>query len=157
MDPNEHPCWPGAGSVPGQSSSVHSATKQLCGILLSAGFLAAGYANPPPELAEPLRLIRAVGAEGQGNSAASAAWKTLAASEASMLLPILEAMDGSNDYALNWLRAAIESIAEREVRAGGTLPLDELGRFLLDARHHPRARRLAFELMAKVDPDTTDK
>jgi len=36
--------------------------------------------------------------------------------EAATLLPILDAMDGANDYALNWLRVAIESIAERELK-----------------------------------------
>ena len=72
-------------------------------------------------------------------------------------MPILDAMDGANDYALNWLRSAFESIAERELKAGKPIPLSELGGFLLDVRHHPRARRLAFELIGRVDPGTTDK
>jgi hypothetical protein len=84
------------------------------------------------------------------------AWKKLAEGEAATLMPILEAMDGANEYALNWLRAAIESIAERELKAGKGIPVSELGNFLLDTRHHPRARRLAFELIARVDPGTTD-
>jgi len=131
--------------------------KQVLGILLVASWLGTGFANPPANILEPLRIILSVGAEGRGNGEASAAWQELAKKDGSTLMPILEAMDGANDYALNWLRAAVESIAERELKAGNVIPLPELGNFLLDARHHPRARRLAFELIARVDPGTTDK
>ena len=119
--------------------------------------VASANANSPPEIAGPLKMIRAVGPEGRGNREASAAWKKLSESKAAMLLPILEAMDGANDYALNWLRAAFDAIASRELNSGATLPLPELGKFLLDTRHNPRARRLAFELIGRVDPSTTDK
>jgi hypothetical protein len=138
-------------------SACRRGAKQVLRILLIAGSLETGFADPPPTVTESLRIIRAVGSEGRGNGEASVAWKKLAENEAATLLPILDAMDGANDYALNWLRAAIESIAERELKAGKALPIPELGNFLLDARHHPRARRLAFELIARVDPGTTDK
>jgi hypothetical protein len=125
-------------------------------ILFMAGSLETVFADPPPDLAAELRIIRSVRAEGQGNAEASAAWTKVAQSEAAAVMPILEAMDGSNDYALNWLRAAVESIAERELKTGKTIPQAELGTFLLDTRHHPRARRLAFELTARVDPSTAE-
>ena len=131
--------------------------KLLFGILSVLVCVASTSANSPPEIAEPIRIIRAVGSEGRGNREASAAWKKLAESKAAMLLPILEAMDGANDYALNWLRAAFDVIANRELREGATLPLPEMGKFLLDTRHNPRARRLAFELIGRVDPSTKDK
>jgi len=137
-------------------SACRRAAKQLLRILLIAGSL---------ETASPIRRqqlrnrfdhpSRRFGRAGNGE--ASVAWKKLAENEAATLLPILDAMDGANDYALNWLRVAIESIAERELKAGKALPIPDLGNFLLDARHHPRARRLAFELIARVDPGTTDK
>lgn len=131
--------------------------KLSLGILSVIVGVASSSANPPPEIAEPLRIIRAVGPEGRGNREASAAWKKLAESKAVMLLPILEAMDGANDYALNWLRAAFDAIASRELSSGAKLPLPELGKFLLDTRHNPRARRLAFELIGRIDPSTTGK
>lgn len=127
--------------------------KLSLGILSVIVGVASSSANPPPEIAEPLRIIRAVGPEGRGNREASAAWKKLAESKAVMLLPILEAMDGANDYALNWLRAAFDAIASRELSSGAKLPLPELGKFLLDTRHNPRARRLAFELIGRNDPE----
>jgi hypothetical protein len=146
MDPDEN-----------RGSACLQSAKQLLPILIIAGCLKTGLANPAPQIAESLQIIQAVGSEGRGNAEASLAWKKLAESEAPALMPILEAMDGANDYALNWLRTAIESIAEREMKAGKAIPLLELGNFLLDPRHHPRARRLAFELIERVDPGTTDK
>ena len=104
-------------------------------------FLGVGVclADPAPDIALSLRTIRAVGPEGQGNAAASALWKKLAAGDATIIPEILAAMDGANDLSANWLRAAIDAIAERQQRSGGKLPLLELGNFLLDARHNPSA------------------
>ena len=127
-----------------------------CALLLLAGAIPAP-ALAAFEQAERLQIIRAVGPEGQGNVAASAAWKALAAGNSDALLPLLEAMDGANDYALNWLRPAVDTIASREMKAGKLLPLPELGKFLLETSHHPLARRLAFELVAQTDSATADQ
>ena len=110
-----------------------------------------------PEMAEPVRVLRAVGSEGQGNAAASVAWKKLSTDNASTLVPLLEAMDGANDYALNWLRAAVDTVSGRELAAGHSLPLPELKQFLRATEHNPRARRLAFELVARIEPSTADQ
>ena len=49
-----------------------------------------GLAAASTELTEALRIIRAVGPEGQGNAAASRAWKdVLARNDAADLLPVL--------------------------------------------------------------------
>jgi hypothetical protein len=110
-----------------------------------------------PVLVASLKDIRAVGAEGQGNAQAAAAWKQLAATDAASLPIILAAMDGANELALNWLRAAVDSIAAREQAAGNKLPLLALEKFLRDTRHHPRSRRLAYELIARADPATAER
>ncbi len=125
--------------------------------MVLAGGVSLALAGPPPDIAEPVRVLRAVGPEGQGNAAASAAWKKLAAGNASTLVPLLVAMDGANDYALNWLRAAVDAVAGRELAAGHPLPLPELKAFLQQTEHNPRARRLAFELVARVDPAAADQ
>ena len=103
---------------------------------------------------DDLAAVRSVGPEGQGNAAASAAWKNLAAGNAATLPALLGAMDGANDLAVNWLRAAVETIASRETNA---LPLVELEAFARDTRHHPRARHLAVELVARTDPAAGDR
>ena len=119
--------------------------------LILTGGVSMALAGPPPDIAEPVRVLRAVGPEGQGNAAASVAWKKLAAGNAPRSLPLLAAMDGANDYALNWLRAAVDAVAGRELAAGHPLPLPELKQFLQQTEHNPRARRLAFELVARVE------
>jgi hypothetical protein len=132
-------------------------TRRFVGILVILVWVGAATADQPREIAEALGTIRAVGPEGSGNAEAAAAWKQLARGDATTLLPLLGAMDGANDLALNWLRAAADSITGRVLSAGGSLPLPDLGMFLLETRHNPRARRLVFELLKRMDAATADK
>lgn len=101
-------------------------------------------------LREPVAAVRAVGAEGRGHVAAAAAWQKLAGTDAKHIPALLTAMDGANDYALNWLRSAIETIADRQ-RGSLAESVAALERFLGDTGHSPRARRLAFELLTRAD------
>ena len=127
-------------------------------LLLAALFCAkAGEASPAARLAASIETIRAVGPEGRGNAEASKAWKELGKAEADSLLTILGAMDGANELAVNWLRAAVDTVAGRELTAGRKLPLVELEKFVRESKHHPRARRLAYELIAQANPDTAQR
>ncbi len=110
--------------------------------------LAATAATP----SQAIKSIRAVSTEGRGNAEASAAWQELAKADAKVLVDILAAMDGANPIALNWLRSAVDTIAAREIAAGHKLPVAALERFLDKKSHEPRARRLAYELIAQADP-----
>ena len=120
--------------------------------LLIAVFAAAAATPVPPDLAAPLAAIRAVGPEGAGNAAASVAWRTLASRGANELTFLLEAMAGANDLAQNWLRAAVDTIASREIAAGRTLPMPGLLEFLRDRTQDPQARWLAYQWIARQDP-----
>jgi len=130
-------------------------------LILTLAALAPGLprtvAQTPLDSAQSIRSIRAVGPEGRGNAEASLAWKILARGDASSIPALLAGMDDANDLAVNWLRSAVETIAAREPDSAAKLPVAELGKFLLETRHHPRARRLAFELIARVDPDNAGK
>ena len=114
-------------------------------------------AAAPADLNDAIQTLRAVGAEGRGNAAAAAAWKTLAAADLGRLTTLLAGMDGADDLVANWFRAAVDTVVARETAAGRKLPVDDLLVFLRDTKHSPRARRLAFELVARVQPDTTEK
>ncbi|MBM3902127.1 MAG: HEAT repeat domain-containing protein [Verrucomicrobia bacterium] len=103
-----------------------------------------------------LSALRSVGPEGQGHEAAQKAWPLIAAAPAKDLPQLLAAMDGANDYAMNWIRTAIEAVVQREIGSGGTLPAASLESFLKDTRHNPRARRLAFDLIRRADPRAAD-
>ncbi|MCX6907056.1 MAG: hypothetical protein NTY01_03325 [Verrucomicrobia bacterium] len=111
----------------------------------------------PSDLTDAVKTIRAVGAEGRGNAQASAAWKKLATGDLSQLTALLAGMDGADDLVANWFRAAVDTIVARESAAGKKLPVEDLLAFLRDTNHSPRARRLAFEMVARVQPDTAEK
>ena len=109
------------------------------------------------DLASALEKVRSVGAKGQGHREAVAAVKVVSQADLPKLTQILAAMDGSNLYAENWLRGAAEAVAQRAIEDGHKLPVPELEKFLADANHSPRGRRLAFELIASVDPSAESR
>jgi hypothetical protein len=125
-----------------------------CGVAL---LLAVSAMLSGAELSETLKTIKSVGPEGKGNAQAAAAWKQLAAGRASSIPTILAALDDANPLAANYLRNAIETIAQRELQQEGKLPAAELEAFLKETRHEPRARRLAFDLLARADKTAPDR
>lgn len=127
---------------------------------LRAGFssliLLIGLASPglaESEKLDPLvQAIRDVDRDGKGHRAAAEAVAKLTASANADRLPVLLAsMDGASPLAINWLRGAFDTIAERQLRDTGKLPTAELERFLADKSHDQRARRLAYEWVARAD------
>ncbi len=122
-----------------------------------AGFGGSVQAGEPPEAARQIAILQAVGKEGSGNERARLVIRELEKAEGSALLRVLEGMGGAGELGLNWLRAAAEAIVDRELAAGRPLPLVELGEFLLDTRHHPRARRYAYELTARLAPGAAER
>lgn len=111
-------------------------------------------AATPEEL---LGTLKAVGREGKGNRQATRALRELSRSNAEVLPIILRGFSGASPLAVNWIRSAFESIADREIKRGGKLPVAEIETFILDRSENPRARRLAFEWLAKVDKTAGDR
>ena len=121
------------------------------GVLVSAaGISAAG-------IEEQLKTLKGVGPEGAGNKTAQEAWQKLSAADATNLPTILAALDDAGPLAANWLRASVDTIAERQLRGGGKLPAAALEKFAVDTKHSNRARRLAFEWLVRADPTATDR
>ena len=107
---------------------------------------------------EPLlKVLKAVAPKGSGNQRAATAWQKLAAADAGQLPTILAGLDDAGPLAANWIRAAVDTVAERQLRAGGKLPADRLEVFVNDTGHAPRARRLAYEWLVRVDPSAEDR
>lgn len=134
--------------------------KRLLILTLSLPALIGAWAAPaatPATVTAAIDILRAVGPEGRGNAEASRAWRTLADTDAQSLPTLLAAMDGANDLAVNWLRAAVDTIAGRALAAQQPLPVAALEALVRDTRHHPRARRLAYELIAQAQPATAQK
>lgn len=108
--------------------------------------------------AEPwIKAILVVGKEGQGSVEAARAVRELSRCSADILPTLLAAMDQASPEAANWLRAAVESIADEALSRGKPLPKQALEQFLRDQRHHPKARRLAYDLICHEDPTTPSR
>lgn len=103
------------------------------------------------DLSSDLAAIRSVSREGQGNEAAAAAVRSLSKASASDLLQILESFEGASPLAVNYLRNVVESIADRNLSDNKSLPAKQLEEFVLERSNDPRARRLAFEVLIRVD------
>ncbi len=101
--------------------------------------------------------ILKVGNEGAGNRKAAAAWKKLADSDASEIVSILKHMNDANPMAANYLRSAVETISDKTLGAGGSLPIADIGNFLLDRTNAPKSRDLAFALIERVSASTAEK
>src|SRR5262245_20483558 len=128
--------------------------KLLVWVACYAGLVSSGSAA---STSDAIRALRAVGPAGKGNSAAAAAWQQLSRPDGKSLPSILAGMDGADDLALNWLRMAADVVATRELSSGGALPVGALEKFIKDTRHHPRARRLAYELVQRADAKTAEQ
>jgi hypothetical protein len=109
------------------------------------------------ETARALATIRAVAREGKGNEDAALAWKALVSKGGAALFPTLEAFDENNPTATNWLRSAVDAIAEGEAAAKRPLPADKLAAFVRDTRAAPSARRVAYELLVAQDASAKER
>ena len=120
--------------------------------------LICGAVSVPGEsnLDKALTTIQAVGKEGEGNEAASDAWKTMAASQPGQIPALLKALRSDQPLAANWIRLAIDTIAARAIGNGTELPTAELGKFLLNPANEPNARKLAFDLVRRAKPYAAD-
>lgn len=111
--------------------------------------LAAGEARP--DLAASIAAIRAVGNEGKNNVEASEGWKQLSQATAEQLPDLLNALNGANSLAANWIRSAIDAVVDRTLAAKGELPLEKIEAFIKQQSNDPRGRRLAFEILKRGD------
>jgi hypothetical protein len=107
-------------------------------------------------LARAIAVICAVGPEAKGNERAAEAWRVLAAADASEIVHLLAGMDQAGPLAANWIRAAVDSVAEGALAAGRSLDRARLEDFLFDRSHDSKPRRVAFEWIVRIDPSARD-
>ena len=109
------------------------------------------------ELDDALATLRAVGPLGAGNEAASAAWSEAAAVDVSRVPELLAGLKDANPLAANWIRTAVDTVCERALRDQGELPQAALKHLIQDTSQDPKARRLAYEWLLKVDPKVQEE
>lgn len=122
-------------------------------IVLAASFAPAA----DDDTRRAIATLQAVTKEGRGNEDAAPAWKTLVDQGISALFPALEAFDERNPTATNWLRTAVDAIAEKHRATGQKLPATALEEFVKNTRHAPSARRHAYELLLGQDATAKDR
>ncbi len=113
-------------------------------------------ADVPKPVLDGLKAMKAVGPEGTGNEEAAKGWKAVVDAGAVALVPTLTAFDDASPLATNWLRSAVNAITDGEEKAGRPVKADVLGGFAADRKRNPAARRVAFELFAKLDKAAAD-
>jgi hypothetical protein len=111
-----------------------------------------GLAEADSDAKAPIDRILAVGREGAGNQKASTAWRELVQLGPDGLIQILQSFDRADPISANWLRSAVDTIAERELAKGKPLPASQLEAFVGETKHGGWGRRLAYEWLTKVDP-----
>jgi hypothetical protein len=124
--------------------------------LCSAAVLLTLATSAFASLDDSLNKLTSVSREGQGNEAASEAWKQIVKTGPDALLPILKATGKGNVVADNWLRLAANTIADKAVSAKKTLPVGELEAFLKETAHPSSARVLAFDIIQQADKAKAD-
>lgn len=136
--------------------SPRSQTALALTLLIATAVSATAAETPGAALDAQLALLLAIEKEGEGNSSATKAWQKVAAADVEALPQVLAAIDRAGPLAANWIVTASETILDRAREAGNPLPVAGLKTFLLDTRHAPRARRMAFEWLREADRRVAD-
>ncbi len=122
----------------------------LLAILLLTALLC--QSSEAVDFSEALKVLSRADAGSTSQVDAQQAWQVVASEGSPKQIPeILAVMKEGGPLAENWLRAAVDTIAERELRKSGSLPAKLLESFTLDMKQAPRARRIAYEWLVKVD------
>jgi hypothetical protein len=101
-----------------------------------------------------LAAIARVGRQGQNAAEARRACDALSSQGTDLLPRLLVGMDTSNVIVANWYRTVFDQIADRELaRPKPSFPRDALEKFAADPSRQGRARRLALELIDRVEPE----
>ena len=118
-------------------------------LILTVGlFVQAARADVPAAI----KTINAVGTEGTGNADAAKAWGELVKAGPEALFPILNGITDGKPTAGNWLRTAVDAIAEKQTKAGGKFDAEKIIAFVEDRKNGAAARTVAFEVLEKQEP-----
>ncbi|MEE2990482.1 MAG: hypothetical protein VX715_07700 [Planctomycetota bacterium] len=123
----------------------------LLGVLLLC--LLQPLAIAADEITEAIQVIAKTGDQARGSESAAAAVRRLTEEDISLVPRLLSAMDTPNIVAANWYRQAYEIIVESELgKENPRIPVELLKEFVLDRKHQGRVRRLAWDLLDRVEP-----
>lgn len=104
-----------------------------------------------PDTQQAIATILAVQPEGGNNADVATAWKALVSQGEAALLPTLNAFAKANETSANWLRSAVDAIAEAKSKKAEQLNSRDLETFIKNVQNNPDARRIAYELFKKQE------
>lgn len=132
-------------------SRFHSLLKMSLSASLVCGLLCIPVSAT--ETDDALKSLQAVDHQAKGNQAAQQAYQVLIQQDRSVLPEILEAFDGANPLAENYLRSAFEVVA---ANGDGDVPVEQLETYLANLENNQKARSLVFEYLSKSYPGKMD-
>ncbi|MFP6767088.1 MAG: hypothetical protein VB859_02885, partial [Planctomycetaceae bacterium] len=125
----------------------------VAGLTVAIVGMAAGAAEP----AALIKTIQSIDKKAKGSVEAGRALAALSNAEPAAVLAILAAFSEANPLAANYLRSAVETIADRAISGGKALPRKPLEAFVENRKNDPRARRLAYDILRVVDKTIVDR
>lgn len=123
---------------------------------LAAAYFAlamASSASLADSLDESISTLRTASPTQSSSDQLRNAWKRAESAGPEQIPVLLRGMNNSNPAVENWIRAAVDQIASRTLRSGGSLPKQELIDLVRNTDAGPRARRSAYELIELVAPN----
>ena len=120
-------------------------TSFLLGALITVALSA--VVSRGADVKELAATVNAIGLDGSGYPEAVVAVESLSKLESDAVLEILGSFDDDNPIAANWLRGAVESVAENARKQDKTLADEKLVAFIQDTSHSPKARAVAYHLL----------
>lgn len=101
---------------------------------------------------DAIATIKSVKTEGATNQEVGAAWKNLVGQGIDALYPTLNAFEGADPVALNWLQAAVFAIVEAERTAKRPLDTATMTKYVTNLKNPSAGRRIAYEILVELNP-----
>jgi hypothetical protein len=115
-------------------------------------------ADDPGLARRVIRILQTSGDSPDVSAISFGATKYLSSQDAEAIEPILTAMKSQPLTVVNWLRCAFDDIADRELASGGKhFDRKVLRTITEDSQHSGYARRLALDLLDRLEPGTTHR
>jgi hypothetical protein len=126
----------------------------LVAVIVGSSFAADVRAD---ELTDALTTLKQATPNTASQTAAQQAWKTASAVAPARLPELLAALDDAGPLAANWIRAAVDAVGERAVAGSDKSVAPILEKFTLETHHSPRARRLSYDWLVRLEPTAADR
>ncbi|MBA62941.1 MAG: hypothetical protein CMJ76_11305 [Planctomycetaceae bacterium] len=123
----------------------------MFGLIISFVFIStSGYCA---EISDLTKTINKIGPKGAGHAEARMAMAELSKTDVNDVSDILAGFDSRNKLAVNWLRAAVDTVLDKAQQQGKEMPVDALREFLAETKYDSNARRVAYEWLIQIKPE----